>query len=109
MREPLSPLTMAILLSLSESDKHGYALMQEVGAVTGSMPGTGSLYAALERLSAEGLAEESPTRPRATEDARRRYFRITRQGRARARDEARRMQEVVNVARVRGLLTDAGQ
>lgn len=103
---PLSPLTMAILLALAEREQHGYALMREVGRQLGTVPGTGSLYAALERLALAGLIEESPVRP--DEDARRKVFRITRAGRTEARREAKRMLRVVEAARERALLPEAG-
>ena len=102
---PLTPLTMAILLALAESDKHGYALMKDVERQTGGMlsPGTGSLYAALDRLEGEGLIEESPSRPAREEDQRRKYFRITAAGRSLAGAEAARMQRVLETARARSL------
>ena len=54
---PLSPLTMAILLALADGDRHGYALMQEIEQQTdGALkPGTGSLYAGLQRLMGDTL------------------------------------------------------
>lgn len=53
-------------------------------------PGTGSLYAALQRLEEDGLLDASPRRPSLGEDERRTCFRITEAGRAAAREEARR-------------------
>jgi DNA-binding PadR family transcriptional regulator len=103
---PLTPLTMAILLALAEGEKHGYALMKDVERQTGGMlaPGTGSLYAALDRLEGEGYIEESQMRPARDEDQRRKYFRITAEGRGLARAEAARMQQVVEMARARSLI-----
>ena len=104
--EPLTPLTMAILLALSKEDQHGYALMREVAAQTDGtiMPGTGSLYAALERLTDEGLIAESRARPAGDEDRRRRYYRITEAGRETARAEAARMLRVLDTARAKRLI-----
>ncbi len=104
-RLPLTPLTMALLLALAENDLHGYALMQAVehqtdGALT---PGTGSLYAALERLMADGLIGEVPPDELPDEDRRRRTYRITDEGRDLARAEAERMVRVLRVARERRL------
>lgn len=100
---PLSPLTMAILLALAEGDRHGYALMQDIeeqtdGALT---PGTGSLYAGLQRLMEDGLIRESEGEPGA--DRRRRYYAITDDGRRLARAEARRMMRVLDTAAARKL------
>lgn len=105
---PLTPLTMALLLSLAEGERHGYALMKNVEAQTeGTLtPGTGSLYAALERLMEEGLIEEAPDAADGHDDRRRRYYRITEEGRAVTRAEARRMLRVLTVARDRDLAPD---
>lgn len=104
-RLPLTPLTMAILLSLAEEDRHGYALMQAVEEQTEGRlkPGTGSLYAALQRLMAEGLIVESPDPPEPDGDRRRKSYRITGEGRALARAEAERMLRVLRVAGERRL------
>lgn len=98
---PLTPLTMAILLSLADGDRHGYALMKEIERQTdGTLkPGTGSLYAALQRLMDDGLIEESPELPAVDHDQRRRYYRISPEGRGIALAEARRMMRVLDVAR----------
>lgn len=100
---PLSPLSMAILLALADGDRHGYALMQEIQAQTdGALkPGTGSLYAALQRLMGDGLIVESHGEPEA--DRRRRYYAITREGRDMARAEAQRMLRVLGVAATKKL------
>jgi DNA-binding PadR family transcriptional regulator len=95
---PLSPLSMAILLAVADGERHGYALMQEIERQTEGMlrPGTGSLYAGLQRLVTDGLIVESEGEPGA--DRRRRYFAITDEGRALARAEAHRMLRVLGVA-----------
>jgi DNA-binding PadR family transcriptional regulator len=95
---PLTPLSMAILLALADEERHGYALMQEIEVQTdGALrPGTGSLYAGLQRLMADGLIRESEGKPDA--DRRRRYYAITDEGRSVARAEAQRMLRVLSVA-----------
>ena len=102
---PLTPLSMAILLSLAKEDLHGYALMKEIERHSDGelAPGTGSLYAALQRLMDDGMLVESPDLPGPEEDQRRRYYRITDAGREAARAESRRMQRVLEVARERDL------
>lgn len=103
---PLTPLSMAILLALADEERHGYALMQEIEVQTkGALrPGTGSLYAGLQRLMADGLIRESEGRPDA--DRRRRYYAITDEGRAVARAEAQRMLRVLHVAAKKDLAPD---
>ncbi|HSM07263.1 MAG TPA: helix-turn-helix transcriptional regulator [Longimicrobiales bacterium] len=95
---PLSPLSMAILLALADGAQHGYALMQQIEAQTdGALkPGTGSLYAGLQRLLGDGLIAEVEGEPGA--DRRRRTFDITSLGRELAEAEAHRMLRVLDVA-----------
>lgn len=105
---PLTPLSLAILLSLAEEDRHGYAIMKDVEAQTrGEVTvGTGSLYAALQRMVDEGLIEESPEAPDPDEDQRRKYYRVTESGREVSRAEARRLARVLEVAENRRLLPE---
>lgn len=105
---PLTPLSMAVLLALADRDRHGYALMREIERQTDGavVPGTGSLYAALQRLMEDGLITESTELPAPDQDQRRRYYTITDDGRALARAEARRMLRVLNMARDKRLLPD---
>ena len=97
---PLHTNWFHILLSLAGAEQHGYGIMQEViertnGAVR-LWPAT--LYGSLKRLSAGGLIEESDGRPVAElDDARRRYYRLTRLGRKVLELECERMQEMVRM------------
>ncbi len=103
---PLTPLSMAILVALGGGDLHGYALLHQVEERSGGLlrPGTGSLYAALQRLMEEGLIVESPERPEDDDDARRRYYRITDEGCAAVAEEAGRLVELLAEARRHGLI-----
>ena len=49
--------TLYILVSLSDSPKHGYAIMTDVEAMTGEPLGPGTLYGALARLEKRGMIE----------------------------------------------------
>ena len=49
--------TLYILVSLSDGPKHGYAIMTDVEALTGSPLGPGTLYGALARMEKRGLIE----------------------------------------------------
>lgn len=95
----MSPQVFHILLSLSDQDLHGYAIIADISQRTkGAVVLTAStLYAALKRLLDEGLVEELE-RP-ADDDPRRRYYRITRQGRAAGRAEAARLESLTQMAR----------
>lgn len=46
-----------ILVSLSDGPKHGYAIMTDVEAISGTPMGPGTLYGALARLERRGLIE----------------------------------------------------
>jgi DNA-binding PadR family transcriptional regulator len=97
---PLHQNWFHILLSLVGAEQHGYGIMQEVlertnGAVR-IWPAT--LYGTLQRLIADGLIEESDERPvEELDDARRRYYRLTRQGRKVLELECDRLQEMLRM------------
>ena len=97
---PLHNNWFHILLSLAGAEQHGYGIMQEVlDRTNGTVhiwPAT--LYGSLKRLIADGLIEESDERPVAElDDARRRYYKLTRLGRAVLELECARMQEMVRM------------
>ena len=105
--EPLTPAVFHILLSLADGENHGYAIMQEIAARTSGalVMGPGTLYGTLKRMLEAGLVEESGERPdSAIDDQRRRYYRMTRQGRRAASQEAERLEALVRTARTKSLL-----
>ncbi len=104
---PLQPAAFHILLALASEDRHGYAIIQEVAARTDGAvrlsPGT--LYRSIQRMLEQGLLAETRRRPApALDDPRRRYYRITPLGTAAARAEARRLDDLVRLARAQGLM-----
>jgi DNA-binding PadR family transcriptional regulator len=102
---PLPSATFHILLALAEEDRHGYAIMQDVEARTdGALRlSAGTLYRSIQRMLEQGLIVETRERPAPEEDdERRRYYRITPLGRAVARAEARRLADLVRMARAAG-------
>lgn len=103
---PLTPIAFHVLVSLAERDRHGYAVMQEVAERTGGEVRlqAGTLYATIKRLLADGLIEELQQRPRDEDDARRRYYRLTKSGRKAVSAEAERLASLVRQARAFGLL-----
>jgi DNA-binding PadR family transcriptional regulator len=95
-----------VLLSLADSDKHGYAILKEVEEQTESEVrlSTGTLYGIIKRLLLEGLIVESRRRPAPSEDdQRRRYYRLTEEGRRVAIAEAARMEKLLARARSKRL------
>jgi DNA-binding PadR family transcriptional regulator len=98
---PLSSAALHILVALTESDLHGYGIMQSVKRQSnGSYRlGPGTLYANLDRLLANGWVGESQ-RKLANGDTRREY-RLTPSGKQVLRLEVRRLRQVVDIARTR--------
>lgn len=90
-----------ILLVLAEGDAHGYRIMQTTVSMTeGAVKlRPGALYAALGKLVDTGLIGETDERPVAElDDQRRRYYRITPEGREVLGAEIRRLARVVRRA-----------
>ena len=103
---PLPPATLHILLAVAETDRHGYAIMQDVATGTGGRiklnPGT--LYTNIRRLLDQGLIAELDERPDPDDDdERRRYYRLTAAGRRTAQAEAARLERMLAFAREVGL------
>jgi|SRR5882757_9921167 len=102
----LTPTNLALLLALHEGPRRDCALMNDVGQLSqGAMrldPVT--LYRSLQSMRVDGLVEEaSPTDVGDGAWAhrrvdRRRCYRITPAGRAKAADEARRLATLVEAA-----------
>ena len=95
---PLKPHWFHVLLSLSDSEQHGYAIMQEVLERTGGKvrlwPAT--LYGTLKRLIDADLIAESSGRP-ADDDPRRKYYRLTALGRKVLAAESTRLEDLVRI------------
>ena len=106
-RLPLTPAVFHILLALADQERHGYGIMKEVAARTGRKirMGPGTLYGTLKRMQADGLVTESENRKRdLAGEERRRYYRMTQLGRAVARAEAERLENLIDIARIKQLL-----
>ena len=109
MSEAHAPLTAAmfhVLLSLADGEKHGYAILKEVEEQTAGevLLSTGTLYGIIKRLLTDGLIVESRQRPVEGDDQRRRYYRLTEEGRQMAVSEAQRMEKLLARARSKRLL-----
>ncbi len=96
-----------ILLALADAERHGYGIMQEVLQRTGGKVrlGPGTLYGSIKRMLEQGLIVESGERPDPElDDERRRYYRLTAQGRRAAAAEAERLEALLRAARAKKLL-----
>jgi len=87
---------LLVLGSLAGSDKHGYAIAEDLERQTGRRPGPGTLYGAIARLEQEGLNVALPG------DERRRPYRLSAAGAAVLQTEAGAMRAFADRAR-RGL------
>src|SRR5579872_1839172 len=99
---PLPEAAFHILLAVAEEDRHGYAIIQEVASRTdGALKlSAGTLYRSIQRMLEQGLILETRDRPAPeADDERRRYYWITAQGTAAAKAEARRLGQLVKMAR----------
>src|SRR4029077_7153851 len=107
---PLKTHWFHIMLSLAGGEQHGYGIMQEVlNRTTGKVrlwPAT--LYGSIKRLIEADLIEESDERPAPEEDdARRRYYRLTKLGRDVLNAECERLQELVRTIQLKqGMVTE---
>jgi DNA-binding PadR family transcriptional regulator len=95
---PLTPLSLGILLALAEEDLHGYAILKSIEQDGGVhiRPGTGTLYAALQRMMDEGLILSAESQEESG-DSRRRYYAISPLGRVVAQAELKRLATLVEL------------
>jgi DNA-binding PadR family transcriptional regulator len=94
LREP----SLFILTALAERPLHGYAVMKAVAELSGGRVRlrAGTLYAALDRLTEDGLL--AVDRQEVVEGRLRRYYRLTDQGAARLGAEVQRLRATAAVA-----------
>ena len=98
---PLTEATFYILLSLTPSQKHGYAIMKDVEAISeGRLQlGTGTLYGALKRLLDKAWIErievDSPNQRE------RKAYQLTELGQRIVSAETRRVQSLAYLASLR--------
>lgn len=106
---PLPQAQFLILGALSESDMHGYAIMQHVEESSRSLVkmGPATLYGTLKKLGDLGLAEELAPGAVPDVDKRRRYYRLTELGRSVCLAEAERLADLAARTRSNLLLGQA--
>ena len=103
----LTPIELNILLALSDHDRHGLGIAEDIESCTGGRMalGAGTLYGALKRLLDTGLVDEATRAPKGDrDDPRRRYYRITALGRKTVQQEAGQLAQLVHVAKARQVL-----
>ncbi|MEM8621005.1 MAG: PadR family transcriptional regulator [Actinomycetota bacterium] len=97
----LGDVDTSVMAVLADGDRHGYAILTEVRALTdGSIRlGTGTLYGALERLQDHGWVVAAAQE--VVDGRTRRYYRLTHAGRTALTTELQRRDEMVAAARRR--------
>ena len=105
----MAPVVFQILIALADQPLHGYGIMLDIAERSGGQvklsPGT--LYGSIKQMLEDGLIEEVAGRF-AADDERRRYYRLTRQGRDAARQEMARMSALLSHARLTSLRSNEG-
>jgi DNA-binding PadR family transcriptional regulator len=108
---PLPASVMHIIVALADGEKHGYAIMRDVAALSDGAVrmGSGTLYGSIKRMLDQGLIDEADERPDPTlDDQRRRYYRLTALGHRVGAAEHRRLSTLVDAARMRQLGVNLG-
>ena len=95
---PLHEPTFLLLTALAEGPQHGYGIITDVERMSGGRVRlrAGTLYAALDRVVVEGLAEAD--REEVVEGRLRRYYRLTPRGGDRLAAEVTRLRRNAAVA-----------
>jgi DNA-binding PadR family transcriptional regulator len=106
---PMAPAVFQILIALADQPLHGYGIMLDIaersdGRVKLS-PGT--LYGSIKQMLDDGFIEEVASKS-SVDDERRRYYRLTQEGREAARQEMARMSALLGHARLTSLRTNEG-
>ncbi|MGD1068787.1 MAG: helix-turn-helix transcriptional regulator [Bryobacteraceae bacterium] len=107
---PLTPAVFYTLFALAEGQRHGYAIMQQAKILSGGRfgMGPGTLYTTIQRLLEFALIEETAELDSAADkDSRRRYYRLTKHGKALLEMEISRMRSTVRLARDMNLAPEA--
>ena len=106
MPSPMKPIDYLILVALFERDRHGYGIKQDVEALSGGETrlDAGNLYRSLRRLVAAGWVQAAGRRAAGeSQDERRRYYRLTVEGRRAVAAETERMKTLLASEKVRRL------
>jgi DNA-binding PadR family transcriptional regulator len=103
---PLTETTFFILLSLSASEKHGYAIAKDVENLSDHrvVLSTSTLYTALKRLLADGWIERAGDDPEPDETGRpRKTYTLTDLARRILEAETVRLRSLVQAAKIRSV------
>ncbi len=96
---PLRAVEFQILVSLTQGERHGYAILQEIEnrGESSAVPGLATLYRAIVRLDSDALIARLETGAAEIDDERRRVYRLTPLGKAVVEAEALRLAPMVKL------------
>jgi len=103
----LTPTVFHILVVLSGGERHGYAILREVKEIADGKSSIGptTLYRSIRTMLDGRLIEELDERPDpASNDERRRYYRLTDLGIKVLTNEVERLESLVKIARQKNVL-----
>jgi DNA-binding PadR family transcriptional regulator len=83
-------VSLLILLSLADGQKHGYAMLEDIGRFSGTALEPGTLYGALMRLEKKSWIEPLPA------EDRRHPYRLTVAGAAALREQLTTLRRIVS-------------
>ncbi|MGA2883421.1 MAG: helix-turn-helix transcriptional regulator [Bryobacteraceae bacterium] len=86
----MSDPTLLVLASLAESDKHGYAMMEDIQRFAGVRLGPGTLYGAITRLEERGWI-----RPVKSSEDRRQPYTLSADGRRHLEEQLSELNQIV--------------
>ena len=103
---PLKSIELLILTVLSEGDRHGYGIRQDILEQTKGQVSieAGNLYRHIRALEDDALIDTASP-PRTETDERRIYYRLTPLGRRVLAAEMVRLRSLVRLAEKRGIIT----
>jgi DNA-binding PadR family transcriptional regulator len=88
----MSDPTLLVLASLADSDKHGYAMMEDIRLFAGVRLGPGTLYGAITRLEQRSWIRRVPS------EDRRQPYTITATGREYLTEQVEQLGRVIKTA-----------
>ncbi len=105
----LNTVEFHILLAITDEDRHGYGIIQEVERRSNGATriGPGTLYGAIKRLIAAGLVIESKNPPKNADSRRTCYYHLTTKGRASATQYAEQLSTILKAAVAKRLISSA--
>ena len=103
---PLSAAGFFVLFALTNGEKHGYWMMQEIAELSGGKMrmGPATLYTNVQRFVEQEFIEEIESHA----SDRRRTYRLSPSGRRLLQAELRRQEEVLRIARSRKVFASGG-